>query len=223
MNMKKENNKPKKINLILSLFWDYFKIGLFTFGGGYAMISLIEKTFVEKRKYISEDELLNIITIAEATPGVFAVNSATYIGYKVMKFFGALVSTIAVCLPSFIIILILSAIYDKFISISWVKYFVDGLIIAEFFLIANAGVRLFKAAKKDILSYILIILSFLSLLIIRFLNLNFSTIYILLIGGAISLILYIIKLLIKKKKDKREKAEYSDIQSTSNDEEEVKK
>ena len=81
--------KNNRLKLILQLFIDYFKIGLFTFGGGLSMISLIQKTFVEKRKFITDDELLSITAIAESTPGVIAVNTATYIGYKVAGFFGA--------------------------------------------------------------------------------------------------------------------------------------
>ena len=193
----------------MSLFFDYFKIGLFTFGGGYAMISLIEKTFVDKRKYITNDELLDIIAIAEATPGVFAVNSATYIGYKVLGFLGSLFSTLGVILPSFIIIFTISFFYEKFIQIEWIGAIISGLMAAVVFLIFRAAIKLFKSASKDWVSYFLMALSFTSLLLIKFFVINFSTIYLILIGGAFSLIIFFVRLLIIKKKKKEE--EHNDL------------
>ena len=198
-----------KFKKLMSLFFDYFKIGLFTFGGGYAMISLIEKTFVEKRKYITNDELLDIIAIAEATPGVFAVNSATYIGYKVLGFLGSLFSTLGVILPSFIIIFTISFFYEKFIQIEWIGAIISGLMVAVVFLIFRAAIKLFKSASKDWVSYFLMALSFTSLLLIKFFVINFSTIYLILIGGAFSLIIFFVRLLIIKKKKKEE--EHNDL------------
>ena len=196
-----------KIKKLLSLFFDYFKIGLFTFGGGYAMISLIEKTFVEKRKYITEEELLDIIAIAEATPGVMAVNSATYIGYKVLGFLGSLFATIGVVLPSFLIILLISFFYERFIQIEWIKAIISGLMVAVTFLIFRAAIKLFRSAKKDWISYLLIALSFSGLLVVKFFKANFSTIYMILIGGALSLIVFTITYLINKKKTTNETKE----------------
>ncbi len=189
---------------LLSIFFDFFKIGLFTFGGGYAMISLIEKTFVEKRKYITEEELLDIISIAEATPGVMAVNSATYIGKKVLGFLGSLFATIGVVLPSFLIILLISFFYEKFIQIEWIGAIISGLMIAVTFLIFRAAIKLFKSAKKDWVSYLLIALSFTGLLLVKFFKFNFSTIYMILIGGTFSLIVFFITYLINKKKEEKE-------------------
>ena len=193
-----------KIKKLLSLFFDFFKIGLFTFGGGYAMISLIEKTFVEKRKYITSEELLDIIAIAEATPGVMAVNSATYIGHKVLGFFGSLFSTIGVVIPSFIIIFVISFFYEKFIQIEWIGAIINGLMIAVTFLIFRAAIKLFKSANKDWISYLLMSLSFIGLLLIKFFKGNFSTIYMILIGGAFSLVIYLITYIINRKKEKIE-------------------
>ena len=84
------------------------KIGLFTFGGGYAMLALFEHEFVEKKHYMDKDEFLDMVALAESTPGPIAINSATYIGYKQMKFLGALIATIGICIPSFIIIFVIS-------------------------------------------------------------------------------------------------------------------
>ena len=193
-----------KFKKLMSLFFDYFKIGLFTFGGGYAMISLIQKTFVEKRKYIDDEELLNIISIAESTPGVMAVNSATYIGHKVLGFLGSLFATIGVCLPSFIIILLISFFYDKFIEIKWINAIISGLMVAVTFLIFRAAIKLFQSAQKDYISYIFMGLSFIALLCIKIFKLNFSTIYIILISVVISLIIFLIKYLKMKKKTNNE-------------------
>lgn len=193
-----------KLKKLLSIFFDFFKIGLFTFGGGYAMISLIEKTFVEKRKYVTEEELLDIISIAEATPGVMAVNSATYIGKKVLGFLGSLFATIGVVLPSFLIILLISFFYEKFIQIEWIGAIISGLMIAVTFLIFRAAIKLFKSAKKDWVSYLLLSLSFTGLLSVKFFKINFSTIYMILIGGAFSLIVYFITYLVNKKKEEKE-------------------
>ena len=193
----------------MSLFFDYFKIGLFTFGGGYAMISLIEKTFVDKRKYITNDELLDIIAIAEATPGVFAINSATYIGYKVLGFLGSLFATLGVIFPSFIIIFTISFFYEKFIQIEWISAIINGLMVAVVFLIFRAAIKLFKSASKDWISYLLMALSFTALLIIKFFVFDFSTIYMIIFGGVFSLIVYFIKL-VSLKKDKKEEEDNSD-------------
>ena len=184
--------KNNRLKLILQLFIDYFKIGLFTFGGGLSMISLIQKTFVEKRKFITDDELLSITAIAESTPGVIAVNTATYIGYKVAGFFGSLFSTIGVVLPSFIIILIISYFYDAFIEIKLIQYLISGLAVGVTYLLFRAGFKVYKTYEKNWLGYIIIALSFVTILLFKIFNINFSSIYIILIGGALFLIHYLL-------------------------------
>jgi len=197
--MDKNENK-----LTLTLFLDYFKIGLFTFGGGLSMITLIEKTFVEKRKYITKDELLDIIAISESTPGPVAVNMATYIGYKVKGTIGSIFSTIGVILPSFIIILLISLFYEKFIEIKFIRYFISGIMMGVTYLIFRAGFKVFKTYKKGFFEYLLICLSFIAVLLIKIFNINFSTVFIVLIGGLLSLIYYSI-ILKKKKKEENKK------------------
>ena len=103
-----------KLKRALSLFATFFKIGLFTFGGGYAMIPLIEKEIVDKKKWITGDDILEIFAISESTPGPIAINSATFVGYKTAGFLGALFATLGVVLPSFTIIFILSFFLEKF-------------------------------------------------------------------------------------------------------------
>ena len=102
--------------ILLELFLTFLKIGAFTFGGGYAMLPLIQREIVEKRKWITNDDILEVVAIAESTPGPIAVNSATFVGYRTGGFSGALLATLGVVLPSFVIILIVAKCYDKFRS-----------------------------------------------------------------------------------------------------------
>lgn len=105
---------------LLSLFFTFARIGAFTFGGGYAMLSLIERTCVEKKKWITHDEMMEITVIAESTPGPIAINLATYIGYKKRKLLGSILATLGMVLPSFLIIFIISMFLDHFLDIVWV-------------------------------------------------------------------------------------------------------
>ena len=111
----------------MSLFLTMMKIGLFTFGGGYAMIALLENEFVEKKKYIEKDEFLDMVAIAESTPGPIAINAATYLGYKHAGFLGSLVATVGVVLPSFIIILLVCALIRNFLKYKGVQAFLGGV------------------------------------------------------------------------------------------------
>ena len=141
----------KKINFknILDLALSYFKVGLFTFGGGLAMIAIIQHEYVEKRKWIDSDEFESMVAIAESTPGPVAINCATYIGYKVAGVLGSIIATIAVCLPSFFIIYLISLIFDAFMSLKIVQYAFKGIQVAIIFLILSAGIKFFKNMKKS--------------------------------------------------------------------------
>ena len=135
-------------NKYLDLALSYFKIGLFTFGGGLAMISILEREYVENRKWIGRDEFENIVAIAESTPGPVAINCATYIGYKVGKVLGSIIATFAVCLPSFLIIYLISLFFDSFMSLQIVKYAFKGIQSCIIYLIFSAGIKFFKNMKK---------------------------------------------------------------------------
>ena len=111
----------------LDLFLSFFKIGLFTFGGGYAMIALIENEFVENKKLLDHEEFMDLVVIAESTPGPIAINSATYIGYKSTGVLGSLFATIGVCVPSFVIIYIISMFLDKFLEFQIVSSAFRGI------------------------------------------------------------------------------------------------
>lgn len=135
--------------LLCKLFFTMLKIGLFTFGGGYAMLALFESEFVDRKKWIDKDEFIDMVAIAESTPGPLAINGATYIGYKIAGFFGALCSTVAVCIPSFAIIYIISLFFDRFLSLTVVSYAFAGIRVSVVWLILSAGVRVFRGLEKN--------------------------------------------------------------------------
>ncbi|MBQ9355408.1 MAG: chromate transporter, partial [Clostridia bacterium] len=134
--------KDKKI--LLKLFITFLKIGAFTFGGGYAMIALLQNEFVSQKKWINEDDFLEIIAIAESTPGPIAINSATFIGYKMAGFWGSFFSTLAICIPSFSIIFLISLFFDKFLNFKYVTYAFKGIQVCVVYLIFSAGIKMFK-------------------------------------------------------------------------------
>ena len=137
------------VKLALTLFLSYFKIGLFTFGGGYAMIALIEREFVVRKKWINEVELYEIIAIAESTPGPIAINCATFVGYKILGFVGSFLATLAVCIPSFAIIYLISVFYDAFMALTAVAYAFEGIKVGIAIMITVAGVNMIKKGKKN--------------------------------------------------------------------------
>ena len=147
------------MNKRLDLFLTFFKIGLFTFGGGYAMIPLIEKEAVDKKKWLSSEELLDVVAIAESTPGPIAINSATFIGKKVGGFLGALCATMGVVLPSFVIITIISYFLESFKEIRVVRYAFFGIRAGVLALIFKALISMFRQSTKNALAYILMVLS----------------------------------------------------------------
>ena len=142
------------------LFATFFKIGAFTFGGGYAMIPLIQREVSEKRKWITDEEILEIVAIAESTPGPIAINSATFVGYKVCGFWGSFCCTLGVVLPSFMIILAISGILELIQDLKAVKYAFMGIRAGVLALIIKALVKMYKACPKGLVSYIVMGLSF---------------------------------------------------------------
>ena len=139
--------KPSRGSAILSLFLTFMKIGAFTIGGGYAMVPLIEKECVERHPWVTDEEILDMLAIAESTPGVMAVNSATFIGYKVAGFWGSLWATVGVVLPSYLIITVISYFFDLFRQNVWVSYAFEGMRVAIVVLILNAVFSLAKNIK----------------------------------------------------------------------------
>lgn len=174
----------------LDLFYVFFKIGLFTFGGGYAMISQIREYVVEKKQWLTEDELVEMITIAESTPGPIAINMATYVGYKQGKVFGSILSTIGVVLAPFTIMFIISLFLDEFMKYKLVKYAFNGINAAVAFLIIKTGYTLTKKIEKKPLPVISFIIVFILLIVFDLLAIKFSSLYYILIAGVIGIIYY---------------------------------
>ena len=187
------------MNILLELFITFFKIGLFTFGGGYAMIPVIENDCVEKKQWINHEEMMNMTVIAESTPGPIAINCATFVGYKKAGFLGAIFATVGVILPSFTIIYLISMFLDNFLEITFIANAFKGIKVAVGILIFNAGINMAKKMNKDVLSKVLLICSFLLMLSVNLFSLNFSTISLMIIGAAISLCAFGIKAFRDKK------------------------
>ena len=165
------------------LFSVFFKIGMFTFGGGYAMISMIENEVGEKRGWISQEELLELFAIAESTPGPIAINSATYIGYRRAGPSGSACATLGVVLPSFIIIYVISLFIERFMALTIVANAFRGIEAAVAFLILRAGIRMVRSQKKGAMEIALMLTAGFCMLGINLFGLRFSTVYIILFGA----------------------------------------
>lgn len=182
-----------KKNLLFDLFWSFAKIGLFTFGGGYAMIPLIEEVCVENKGWITSDELSTVTAIAESTPGPIAINCATFTGYAKGGFAGALSATFGMVLPSFIIIYIISVFFDDFLSIAIIANAFKGIKIGVGILILQAGVNMYKKMKPGNISLFIFIAALAAMLAVDILAVSFSTIYFLVIAAVFSIAVYEIK------------------------------
>lgn len=145
----------RKIKTIMTLFLTFLKIGAFTFGGGYAMIPFIQREIAEKRKWITDDEILDIIAIAESTPGPIAINSATFVGYKVCGFWGSFFSTLGIVIPSFVIIILISFVLREFEQLKIVQYAFNGIRAGVLALIIKALWTMYKKSPKNVISYII--------------------------------------------------------------------
>jgi chromate transporter len=157
----------EKFKKCIELFLMFFKIGAFTFGGGYAMIPLIEREIIEKKKYIEKSDLLDIIAISESTPGPIAVNTATFVGYQTAGFLGAIFSTLGVVVPSFVIIFILSFIINRINDFKVIRYAFFGIRAGVVALIIKALISMGKQCPKNILSYVIVSLAFLAVAIFK--------------------------------------------------------
>lgn len=166
------------------------KIGMFTFGGGYAMISILDNEFVERKKWLDNDEFMNLVTVAESTPGPIAINCSTYIGYKKSGFIGALVSTLGMCAPSFVIIYLISLFFDQFLTVSWVASAFKGIQICVVFLILSAGLKMLKKIKKSVFNIAIILTVFAVFVIFSLLSVGFSSIFYILISGIVGLFVH---------------------------------
>ena len=179
--------------ILLDLFLTFAKIGLFTFGGGYAMISLIEHSCVEKKKWITHDEMMNVTVIAESTPGPIAINCATFVGYKQKGMPGAIAATVGMVLPSFCIIFLISRFLDRFLEITWIAHAFMGIKAAVGILILDASIKMIKKMQKKPVPLTIMICAFTTMLLINVFALRISSITLMLIAAVVSLAIFLVK------------------------------
>ena len=206
--MKNEKrNGAGRLKSLWSLFITMLKIGLFTFGGGYAMIHLLENEFVSKKKWIEEDEFMDLVAIAESTPGPIAINCSTYIGYKKEKILGAVLATLGMCIPSFTMIFLISLFFNQFLSIGWVASAFKGIQVCVVFLILSAGVKMLKKMKKKPFNLIVMSATFLCMVAFGVFAVSFSSIFYILISGLVGLLIYLIGYFKSKKSPEKKEGE----------------
>ena len=181
------------MNILLDLFLTFAKIGLFTFGGGYAMISIIEDNCVEHKGWITHDEMMNITVIAESTPGPIAINCATYTGYKKAGIKGAIAATLGMVLPSFGIIYLISIFLDNFLELTLVANAFKGIKIAVGILILNAAFTMLKKMPGKKIPRTIMVCACIAMLCINLFSWKFSSISLMLIAAMISLSIFMLQ------------------------------
>ena len=191
------------MSILLELFLTFAKIGLFTFGGGLAMISLIENKCVEQKKWITHEEMMDITVIAESTPGPIAINCATFVGYKRAGFIGSIMATLGVVLPSFAIIYIISVFLDNFLELTLIANAFKGIKVAVGFLILDAAFNIIKKMQKNAFSLSFMIASFGMMLLVNIFSWNFSSISLMLVVALISLMIQVFSKIRKAGGDKK--------------------
>lgn len=180
----KHNTPAQEVKSLETLFFTFFKIGLFTFGGGYAMIALLEEEFIQRRKWLDKDEFLDMTAIAESTPGPVAINSATYLGYKLAKVPGAATATVAVCLPSFLIIYAISLFFEQFTQLTVIANAFKGIQVCVIYLIFSAGVRMLKSLDRSLFAIGVFVAVMLVMVGLSLAGVSVSSILLILLSGA---------------------------------------
>ena len=183
----------KQHQILRDLLLTFMKIGFFTFGGGYAMIGVIEDICVERKKWITHEEMVQMTVIAESTPGPIAINCATYVGQKIAGIPGSVISTLGIVLPSFITIYIISVFLNQFLEYAIVAKIFQGIRIGVSLLILNVGINMVKKMKKQPLPRIIAGCAFVTVLLINLFSLDISTITLMIIAGTVSLALFCLR------------------------------
>ena len=178
------------MNLLLELFLTFAKIGLFTFGGGYAMISMMENACVENKKWISYDDMMNITVIAESTPGPIAINCATFVGYKQKGLIGAIVATMGIVFPSFVIIYLIAILMDDFLEITFIANAFKGIKLAVGILILDAALKMIQKMQKKPISLVIMVCAATLMMIANIFSLKFSSVTLVLAAGIVSLCIF---------------------------------
>ena len=183
--------KKNTLSKAAELFAVFFKIGLFTFGGGYAMISLITATCVEEKHWLSSDEMLNLTVVAESTPGPIAINCATFVGYRRGGLPGSIAATLGVVMPSFFIIALISRFLEGFLQIRWIASAFRGIRACVGVLILDVGWKMAKKMKKDPLPLSILVTAAAAMLIITLTGIPISSVALMLMAGFVSLTVYL--------------------------------
>jgi len=183
--------KKNTLSKAAELFAVFFKIGLFTFGGGYAMISLITATCVEEKHWLSSDEMLNLTVVAESTPGPIAINCATFVGYRRGGLPGCIAATLGVVMPSFFIIALISRFLEGFLQIRWIASAFRGIRACVGVLILDVGWKMAKKMKKDPLPLSILVTAAAAMLIITLTGIPVSSVALMLMAGFVSLTVYL--------------------------------
>ena len=176
--------KLKKLWLLFSTF---FKIGAFTFGGGYAMLSLIEDACVTRHGWMTHEEMADMLAIAESTPGPISINCATHIGYRQAGLLGAAMATLGVVLPSFVIILLIANFFDTILEVPIIHAAFRGIRVAVALLILRVGIKFVKKTVRRPFPVGLLLASSLTMLAIHFFSLGISTVYLILAAALLGL------------------------------------
>ena len=180
------------MSILLDLFLTFAKIGLFTFGGGYAMIAMIENNCVDRKQWITHDEMMRVTVIAESTPGPIAINCATFTGYKKAGFTGALAATLGMIIPSFVVVYLISMFLDNFLEVTIIANAFKGIKIAVGILILDAAITMINKMHKKKLPRMIMICSAIVMLCINVFAWNFSAISLMLIAAVVSLTIYVL-------------------------------
>lgn len=179
---------------ILLIFISMLKIGCCAFGGGYAIIALFENEFVSKRKLIEHDDFIDIVSIVENTPGSISINVATYIGYKLKGFWGALVAMIGVCFPSFVIMYLVSLFYNEFMEIAIVWAAFKGIQICVVYLIASAGIKMLRKMKKTPLNVTVFLITCIGMILCTLFEMHISSVWFILSAGVLELLIFFFRM-----------------------------
>ena len=183
----------KKFPVLSELALSFMKVGLFTFGEGYAMISVITDTCVEKKQWLTQDEMMELTVVAESTPGPIAINCATYVGYKMAGMPGAVLATLGIVLPSFVILYIISVFLDHYLEYKVIAAACKGIKVGVSLLILDAGFMMLKKMKKKLQPRLIASCAFVIMLLSNSFSLRISSVLLMLAAGVISLSVFAAK------------------------------
>lgn len=188
---------------LLKMFLTFLKLGFLSIGGGNTMISMLEGELVDKKKWITAEELIEMIAVAEVTPGPIAINIATYIGYKKGKVLGALMTTLGIVIPPVICMFLVATFLEKLVQFKFIEYALLGIKCGVIFLLGTIVISLIKRTKVDIIGFFGIILVVAAEIVLDILKIEFSAIYFILLGAALGIVIYGLIPKFKKKENKK--------------------